>query len=607
MNMYFNFNVAIEWYDWVLIGIAISFFLALYIRSIIRSIIFHYKLKKYSIEKLELFLIGGIGTEHLDFSIRFFMQYVDNTLAADPVEPYKSYIYKSAFLNTLFEHKDKLGKGNRRFDNDKISEIIQTLVNKKNVKYPDSVYMTPPLFNFNMKVEDKRYHERYPTSEYFYTRDLTYLEKRTQLIEKEFGFCFDDLRCYVRQITKQAFDDDSRIIKNHFIDTKMIEGIDKVMQDKIKDFILTNCHSCGVELYDYEDKLYSTNFYELEIQMSKMIETALTSRTKTDKISNDRAKSLENEVFKRLSNYGKPYQNCYLYDSDLEIDCLFCSENHILVIECKANKYSKEFEDDRQKVKRQLRKAMRQLSSRIQLMTEKGYLTIRNEINGEPFRISDTVRRKRILPLIITEEDTYDFSSPELSEMVAKNERMPVTFSIDDFITILSLHNDISLSMEFIENYCFIKSKFNMSNDHIMNLIDIMSHKTDLNLDFSRNKRLHKTMFMVQLKKRFFGVNCDRNSDVIKFSELLMQYDKHLYKHVNEYLRYSAKMESVYDKRIFTEIGEVIIIDSSRTSILDYVFEVSSNDILVGYDSNTKEIKFLPCAYKQFRMGEFDH
>lgn len=82
-----------------------------------------------------------------------------------------------------------------------------------------------------------------------------------------------------------------------------------------------------------------------------------------------------------------------------------------------------------------------------------------------------------MLPLIITEEDTYDFSSPELSEMVAKNERMPITFSIDDFITILSSHNDILLSMEFIENYFFIKSKFNMSNDHIMNLIDIMSHK----------------------------------------------------------------------------------------------------------------------------------
>jgi len=111
---------------------------------------------------------------------------------------------------------------------------------------------------------------------------------------------------------------------------------------------------------------------------------------------------------------------------------------------------------------------------------------------------------------------------------------------------------------------------------------------------------------MTQLKKRFIDVNSDRNIDLIKFLELLVQYDKHLYKHVNEYLRYSAKTESVYGKRIFTEIGEVIIIDSSRTSMVDYVFEVSSNDILVEYGSNTKEIKFLPCAYKQFRMGELD-
>jgi len=594
-----------EWYDCLSFATFFGLIIFLFIRSVIRNIKYNNLLKHSSIEKMKKEFVHEFNVPLFNNAVSFFLCQLENDVFQESTfRPYLLYMYKRFFFEILFENPKEITNKKGRFHGRENLSLFYEIFRKSGFSEPSSSYSNSPLFNYNLNVDDKRFCERLPTSDYYFMKDISYLKKRSQVIKSKFGFSFEQLETFVRNVSKKAFENDCLVEKIYNVEIETVCDFDYETRGKIVDFIISFASYCEIEIYAYDGFLYSPNFYELELSFLKMAELAIGN----GKVRKDRGDSFEEEVRKSLIQYGEVFSKIYFFDDDKEVDAFLSYKNYALIIECKSCKYNKEHIDERKQASKDILEGLKQLDKRLALIVKKNSVVIRKKRKGTQYTILKSLEHVNIIPLLITEEDVYDFSTLNFQDKLDKEQILsPLVISIDDFKSLQKAIKGQDHFLFAIMEYYKLREKLELSDDQISNFLSIIApsfYRSPFN--FRHIKDLRKTLFMSNFYERnkTLESNSIVDDSILKFGTLLKQKDPKIYNAIEIFLFYSKSIEDVFDKRFYTEMGEIIIRDDESLSLFTY----SYYDITLKYNASRNEIKYGFCEYKDFIKNQFlDH
>jgi len=563
----------------------------------VREIKFNNILKHSGIEKMKKEFIHEFNVPQFNNAVSMFLHHLETDVFKESTfRPYLFYMYKRFFFEILFENPKEITNKKGHFYGKESLSLFYEIFRKYGIREPSASYSNYPLFYQSLNADDKRFYERLPTSDYYFMKNVSYLKKRSQFIKSKFGFSFEQFETFVRNISKKAFENDCSVEKKYNIEIKTICDFDNETCVKIVNFIISFASTCDIEIYSYNGFLYSPNFYELELSFLKMIELAIGNGN----VKKDRGTSFEKEVRKILTRYGEVFSNVYFFDDDHEVDTFLYHKNYVLLVECKSCKYKKECTEERKQASKDIYEGIKQLANRVALIVKENSVVIRKKRKGDRYTVLKSLEHMNIIPLLLTEEDVYDLSAMNFQDKSAREHIFsPLIISIDDFKSLQTATKGLDHFLSTIWKYYKLRERFKLSDDQISNFLSIIApsfYRSPFN--FRHIKDLRKTLFMSNFYERYRTSESNGIIDdsILKFGLLLKEKDSKIYNAIENFLFYSKNMTDVFDKRFYTEMGEVIIRDDTSSSR----FVSSYYDITLRYNASSREIKYDFCEYRNF-------
>lgn len=320
----------------------------------------------------------------------------------------------------------------------RINELVNDIIGFSQYKPFDNqliIHATDDvILESEWHVNQRYYNNRRKVScEYYYIAKEVLYEHRSA-IEEHLEINLDEYYRVLESITKNAFDiniDISYIEYGKIIQTKSTERILELLQRKNG--------TSGVKIFNYNNYLFSTDFFYFEENSFAIIEELLLENGGTsiyNKLCKSKGRYLEKIVYDKFKDMVPSYLNARI--NEHEIDILSVLENDIIVhVETKAIKYDSHMKEQIERwnnCKNYLKQGLKQLYVRDRALYD-GKVQV---TTGTKEIISSETSIGSV-PILITIDDTFDLSQLSLIETQQKGfiGFTPLILNLDDFFFII--------------------------------------------------------------------------------------------------------------------------------------------------------------------------